>query len=476
MSDERSPADGTESTDTAGAVETVDVVVVGLGPGGEAAATELAAAGLEVLAVDRHLVGGECPYYGCVPTKMMIRAAHALAEARRVPQLAGECSVAPSWRPVADRIREEATSDWDDAVAVERLEGAGVTFVRGHGRIAGPRRVEVEGRIIEARRAVLLNPGTAPAVPPVEGLAETPFWTNRDAVALTELPGSLAVLGGGAIGCELAQVFARFGVRVTLVEAAPRIMAGEEPEVSSVVTEVFEREGVRVLVGAALEAVRHEDGSFRLDLGHGSVEVEKLLVATGRVPQLADVGLDTVGLDPSAGWLETDDQMQVLHEGEPLGWLYAIGDVTGKGAYTHTSVYGALAVVRDVLGQAAPEADFAAVPRVTFTDPEVGSVGMTEEQAREAGLAVRTALAQVPESARGWIHKVGNEGLVKLVCADDVLVGATAVAPTGGEVLSMLTLAAHARVPLPVLRSMIYAYPTFHRAVSDALDRLADDG
>ncbi len=447
----------------------VDVVVVGLGPGGESVATRLAGAGLSVVGVDERLVGGECPYYGCVPTKMMIRAADALAESRRVPELAGASTTAPQWRPVARRIREEATDDWDDTVAVKRLERAGVRFVRGHGRLAGARTVEVDGHRIRARRGVVLNPGTAPAVPPVEGLADTPYWTNRDAVRAESLPGSLGVVGGGAIGAELAQVFARFGVEVSVLDVASRILAPEEPEASALLTDVFAAEGIEVRTGVRIRSVWYDDGRFIVDLGEQQPTFERLLVATGRRPNLADLGLETVGLDPHARGVDVDERMRA---GEGL---WAIGDVTGKGGFTHVSMYQAGVAGRDLLGEDGPPADYRAVPRVTFTDPEVGSVGMTEQQARDAGLSVRTGLSRIAESSRGWIHKVGNEGLVKVVEDADrgVLVGATSAGPTGGEVLSMLTTAVHAEVPTATLRSMIYAYPTFHRAVEDALRDLS---
>src|SRR6476619_3745311 len=202
-----------------------DVVVIGLGPGGEATASALAGAGLSVVGVDERLVGGECPYYGCIPSKMMIRAADVVAEARRVGDLAGTADVRPDWGRVATRIREEATDDWDDTVAVERLEAAGVRFVRGHGRLTGPRTVEVSGETFEASRGVVLNTGTAPAAPPIDGLADTPYWTNREAIRMDSLPSTLAVIGGGAIGAEIGQAVSRFGVRVTVLEVAGRILA-----------------------------------------------------------------------------------------------------------------------------------------------------------------------------------------------------------------------------------------------------------
>ena len=445
----------------------VDVVVVGLGPGGESAATQLAKAGLKVVAVERRLVGGECPYYGCIPSKMMIRAADVIAEARRVPGLAGASTVSPDWAPVHARIRDEATTDWDDQIAVDRLEDAGATLVRGAAVLTAPRTVEVAGTTYVASKGVLLNTGTDPAAPPIEGLADTPYWTNRDACRLEELPGSLIVVGGGAIGAEMAQAFSRFGVRVTVLEVARRILAPEEPEASKLVADVFDREGIQVLAGAEITSVKYADGQFAVEVDGQTLHAEKLLVAAGRRPNLGDLGLDTVGLDPSARSVEVDPRMRA---GEGL---WAIGDITGKGAFTHMSMYQAAVAVRDILGQDGPEASYHAVPRVTFTDPEVGSVGMTEVQAREAGLNVRVGTTDLASSTRGWIAK--GEGLVKLVEDADrgVLVGATSVGPTGGEVLSMLVTAVHAEVPTDSLRSMIYAYPTFHRAVEDALSRLS---
>jgi len=451
---------------TVRAAERVDVVVLGLGPGGEEAAGRLAEAGLSVVGVEQRLLGGECPYWGCVPSKMMIRAANLLAEARRVDGLAGQATVRPDWAPVAARIRAEATDDWDDRVAVERFEGKGGRFVRGHGRLAGPGRVAVGEQVFQAGRAVVLATGTTAAVPPVPGLAGTPYWTNHEAIELPSLPESLVVLGGGAIGLELAQVFARFGVRVSVVEALDRLLAQEEPESGELARVALARDGVTVHSGVTVDRVGYGADGFTLTTpGAAAVRGRALLVATGRRTDLAALGVDTVGLDPAARAIAVDDRLRAGPG------LWALGDVTGKGAFTHVSMYQAGIVVRDILGQDGPPADYRALPRVTFTDPEIGAVGLTEAQARERGLAVRVGHAQVPASARGWIHKAGNEGFVKLVADADrgVLVGATSAGPAGGEVLAGLAVAVHGQVPVDTLRHMIYAYPTFHRAIEDAL-------
>ena len=445
----------------------VDVVVVGLGAGGELAAARLAQAGLHVVAVERDLVGGECPFAGCTPTKLAIRAADLLAESRRAAALAGEVDVRPDWARVAARIRE-ANHGWDDASHVRPLEEAGVRVVRGHGRLAGPGHVVVETtsgpREYAAARGVLLDTGTEPDVPPIAGLPGTPYWTNREIVRVTELPVSLAVVGAGPIGAELAQLFARFGVAVTLLETADRILGPEEPEASTVVTRALRTDDVEVRTGVDIRRIDH-DGDFRIRTGDGDVTTSALLVATGRRANLDDVGLETVGLDPSGPTLEVDERMRA---GERL---WAVGDITGKGEYTHMSLYQAGVAVRDILGEDGPWADYRAVSRVTFTDPEVGSVGLTEEEARAAGLDVRVGSAEMGGSSRGWIHGPGGDGLVKLV-ADarrGVLVGATAVGPSGGEVLGLLAAAVHAEIPLGTLCRMHFAYPTFHRVVLGAL-------
>jgi pyruvate/2-oxoglutarate dehydrogenase complex dihydrolipoamide dehydrogenase (E3) component len=447
-----------------------DVVVIGMGPGGEDVAGRLAEAGLDVVGVERQLVGGECPYWGCVPSKMMIRAANLLAEARRIPGMAGDATVRPDWAPVAQRIRDEATDDWDDRVAVERFEAKGGRFLRGEGRIVAPGRVAMGDREIEARLGIVVATGTHAVIPPIPGLGRVPYWTNREAVEAKELPSSLIVLGGGAVGVELAQVFARFGVAVTVVELLDRLVPGEEPEAGRLLADVFEAEGVAVRTSARVTEVHRDGGRLAVGLDDGTrLAAAQLLVATGRRADLAAVGLGAVGVDETPRWVPVDEHLRVTDG------VWAVGDITGKGAFTHVAMYQSPIAVADILGQPHAPADYRVLPRVTFTDPEIGAVGSTEAQARESGLAVRTGTSEVARTARGWIHKAGNEGVIKLVedAERGVLVGATAMGPAGGEVLAALTLAVHAHVPTERLRQMIYAYPTFHRGIEDALGSLA---
>ncbi|MGP4109933.1 dihydrolipoyl dehydrogenase family protein [Streptomyces sp. 4N509B] len=467
-----------------------DVVVVGLGPGGEHVVGRLAGAGVDVVGVEAELVGGECPYWACVPSKMMLRGAGLLAEARRVPGMAGQASVTPDFSPVAARIHGEATDEWNDQAAADRLTDAGARLVRGRGALAGPGTVEVHGgdgrpvARVHARRGVVLATGSRPHPPPLKGLTEVPYWTNRQAVAATEAPESLLVLGAGAVGVELAQAFARFGTRVTVVEAGERILSAEEPEASAVLAEALSADGVTLRVGARAERVSaNVDGSVTLTLaGDEELTARHLLVATGRRPDLASLGLDTVpGLDPGpdARALPVDGRMRAAAEG-----VWAVGDLVGRGAFTHVAMYQAEIAIRDILGLPGPEADYRALSRVTFTDPEIGAVGLTEAQAREMGLTVRTGVAPLEKSSRGWIHKAGNAGFVKLVellpdpgagpegGGGGILVGATSAGPCGGEVVYGLAVAVQARVSTERMRHMIHAFPTFHRAVEDALRAL----
>ncbi|HEY0532986.1 MAG TPA: NAD(P)/FAD-dependent oxidoreductase [Actinoplanes sp.] len=448
-------------------IEEVDVIVLGMGVGGEEVAGRLAAAGLNVIGIDNTLVGGECPYWGCIPTKIMVRAAGALEEARRIPGLAGASTVTPDWSPVAKRIRDEATDNWNDKVAVDRFEGKGGRFVRGTGEIVGAGTVRVGRQTYAATRGLVIATGTQPVVPAVEGLAGTPYWTNREAVEAAALPKSLLVLGGGAIGCEFAQVFARFGVSVTIIEGSGRVLAPEEPESSEAAAKSLRADGVRILSGVRAAQVSHDGAEFDVGLSDGSrVTGEKLLVATGRAARLE--GVEKLGLDPAARFIKTDEWMRAADK------VWAVGDVTGNGVFTHMAFYEADVAVRDILGLGGPGADYRAKPRVTFIDPEIGAVGMTEKQARDAGIDVRVSYLPLSSTTRGWIHGPGGDGFIKLIAdaSQNVLIGATTAGPAGGEMIGAMSVAVHAAVPIETLRSTIWAYPTFHRGFGQALSEL----
>ena len=451
-------------------VEQADVIVLGMGPGSEDVAGRLALAKLDVIGIDGRLLGGECPYWGCIPSKIMVRSSDLVAEARRGADMTGSVTDRPDWQPVVGRVRE-ATDGWDDGVAVHRFGGKGGRLRRGAGRLDGPGRVVVDDLTFVARRAVVLATGSRPTIPPIPGLDDTPYWTNREAVMSDRVPESLIVLGGGAVGLELAQVFRRFGAEVTVLDTAPRLLIGEEPETGDLIAEVLESEGIAVRLEVGVSSVYHDGTRFILVLDGGeALGAQRLLVATGRHADLAALHLSSIGVDEELRAVPVDDRLRV--PGVDATW--AVGDLTGKGAFTHTAMYQADLAVRDILGQTAPPADYRAMPRVTFTDPEIGAVGLTERAARDAGLSVHVGATDLSASARGWIHGAG-QGLIKLVADTDrrVLVGATSIGPDGGEVLGLLALAVHAAVPVPTLADMIFAYPTFHRAIQEAVRDLA---
>jgi pyruvate/2-oxoglutarate dehydrogenase complex dihydrolipoamide dehydrogenase (E3) component len=451
--------------------EQPDIIVIGMGVGGEELASQAAQAGLRVLGVERRLVGGECPYWGCVPSKMMVRAANALAETARVNRLAGRATAEPSWGPVAARIRE-ATANWDDREAVKRFEDKGGSLLRGQARIVAPNAVQIDGDRFEARRGIVIASGGEPATPPVDGLGEVGFWTNREAIEATEAPRSLVVLGAGAIGVELAQAFNRFGTSITMIETAPQPLPGEEPENAEALAEVLSEQGMALHTGVSAKSVqRGPGGGAVVHLSDGTqVEGERLLVCTGRRSDLRTLGVGAAGLDPDARAIETDEHLRAGPG------LWSVGDVTGRGAFTHMAVYQARIAAADVLGREHAPADYSAVPRVTFTDPEVASVGMTEATAREAGHRVRVGVAETVSSARGWIHGPGAEhGVFKLVADADrgVLLGGSVMAPGAGEIAGTLVLAVKERVPVERLRELIYPYPTLVRGLEAALEQLA---
>jgi pyruvate/2-oxoglutarate dehydrogenase complex dihydrolipoamide dehydrogenase (E3) component len=314
---------------------------------------------------------------------------------------------------------------------------------------------------------LVLATGSTASIPPIEGLAQTPYWTNREAVSTADLPASLIVLGAGAVGVELGQTFARFGVDLTIIEAAGRPLAQEEPEAGDLIADRLRADGIGLRLHTKVTRVDHDGERFalRLEGVDEPLRAEQLLVATGRRPNITGETRHRLGLDGDAGPVPVDNRLRVTDG------VWAVGDLTGHGAFTHVATYQADIVVREILGHPGAPANYRALPRVTFTDPEIGAVGLTEQQARDQGIDVSIGLAQVPSTTRGWIHKAGNEGVIKVV-ADrtvGVLLGATSAGPAGGEVLGALAVAVHAGVPVALLREMIYAYPTFHRGIQDAL-------
>lgn len=443
-----------------------DVIVLGLGTAGEDLSLQLLDAGLSVIGVESALLGGECPYWACIPSKMIVRAGNLLQSARRVEGMAGQATVLPDWGQVARRITEEATGGWDDSFAAKRFTGLGGTLVRGRGRLASPRSVDVDGQTYTASRGVVLCVGAHPTVPPIPGLDEIDAWGTHEMLQAETLPDALLIIGGGAVACELGQSLARFGTRVTIVEGGQRVLHAEEPETSALVTEAMGSEGVAVRTGVRVERVARAGGEVRAWLSDGSqLTAARILLATGRHVDLRDLGLESVGLDASASAVPVDGRCRAG------AGLWAIGDVTGIAGFTHIGLYQGRIVRDDILGRHPTPADYSAIPRITFTDPEVGSVGMTEEQARGAGMDVTVVLKNLPSTFRGWLEGPGNIGLVKLIVdrGSGLLVGGTAVGPCGGDVLGLLSLAVHAKVPAEQLKTMIYAFPSFHGVVGEAL-------
>lgn len=445
---------------------TCDVIVLGMGTCGEDAALRLSAAGLDVVGVEARLIGGECPFWACLPTKSMVRSANLVKEARRADGLVGRVTVEPDWSIIAERIRAEVTGGWDDSAGVARFEGKGGRFIRGWGKITGPHLVEVEGTTISAKRGILVATGSQPMIPPIPGLSEVKYWTNHDAVEVEDLPASLAILGGGPVGCELGQVFARFDVGVTIIEGQERLLANEEPEVSEVVAEAFIEDGIAIRAGVMAEKIAGDGGTTTVHLGDGStITAERLLVATGRRAAADSLGVTSAGATTNRGFVDVDGFMRAAPA------LWAIGDVTGKGLLTQVAEYQGMIAVEDILGGRPRPADYSAIPRATFTDPEVGGVGLTESEARSAGYDVTVIVKDLRSTFRGWLHATGNSGMIKLVADQnrEQLLGATMVGPRATDVLGFLALAVHEQTPLPNLVNMIYGFPTFYGGIGEAL-------
>jgi pyruvate/2-oxoglutarate dehydrogenase complex dihydrolipoamide dehydrogenase (E3) component len=445
-----------------------DVVCLGGGVAGEAIAVGLQDSGLTLAVVERELVGGECPYWGCIPSKTLLRSGETLSEAGRARVLAAS---RVEWAVDFPKVSKRAlwmARDLDDSRPAAAMEATGARLFRGEGKLTDLRTVAVGSGQLIARRAVVIANGSTAVIPTIPGLDTVPFWTNRQAAIPKELPASLAVLGGGAIGVELGQAFARLGSKVTVIEAGPRFLGLEEPEAGAALRPHLEADGITLMIGDPCVAVEKQSSAVVVHLKSGTVvSADRLLVATGRRPNVE--AWRAIGIaQTERGWLKVDPATLEARAG-----VFGAGDVTGLGGFTHLAYYHGQVVARRLRGMDA-RADHIAVPRVTFTDPEIASVGLSEAAAREKGIDVVVASADPAETARGYIHDF-HGGALKLVGDRNrrVLIGATLVTPRAGEILGELVLAIKLGTPLPTLADVIHPFPAFNRVLGASLAELA---
>jgi pyruvate/2-oxoglutarate dehydrogenase complex dihydrolipoamide dehydrogenase (E3) component len=451
-----------------------DVVVIGAGVAGREAAGRLADAGLSVAIVEPELVGGECPFWACMPSKALLRPEEALAETRRIPGAAeaatGELDVAA----VLAR-RDEVIHHLEDSSYLPGFESKGIELVRQHGRLDGERRVRAGSDVLGAEKAVIVATGTAAAIPHIAGLHEAQPWTNRELTTSEALPSRLAILGGGAVGAEMAQAWCTLGSQVTLIEAMDRLLGREEPFAAEQVAASLRDRGVDVRLNATAAAVRRErsGGEVTIELEQGpDVKADELAVAVGRRPRTGNLGLETIGLEPGKS-IDVDDQLRAT--GMEGDWLYAVGDVNGRALLTHIGKYQARVAADNILGKrAAATEDGPRSPRVLFTDPQVAAVGYTLQSAEEAGLNVSTVKVSTSANAGGNFYGRNAVGTTRLVIDDDrkVIVGATITGSEVADFLHAATIAVVGEVPLERLAHAVPAFPTRSEVWSSLLAEL----
>jgi dihydrolipoamide dehydrogenase len=439
-------------------IDAFDVIVIGAGPSGEVAAGDLAAQGRSVAVVEAALVGGECAFYACMPSKALLRPAEVLAEARRVP---GAAEAITGSLDVAATLarRDEVIHSLDDGSKVSWLDEHGITLIRGHGRLAGERCVSVGDQRYEARSAVVVAVGSAAAIPPIRGLADSRPWTNREVTTAREIPASLIVLGGGVVGVEMAQAYSELGASVTIVEALDRLVSGEEAFVAGELGAAFREMGIDIRLGVTAESIGRAGGVVKVELSDGRfVEAEEILVAVGRRPLTDDLGLETVGLSPGEA-IEVDDTLRV----PGLPWLFAIGDVNGRSLLTHMATYQARVAAQVIVGhEARATRDDHGAPRVIFTDPQVAAVGLTLQGALDSGINARAYDVATSDTAGASFHGRNTPGTSRLVVDEDrsIIVGATFTGTEVAEWLHAATIAVVGEIPMALLREAIPAFPT----------------